>query len=296
MAAKIKAFPVKELAVQMSGADSTHFSIGDIPSMGVINNMERTFLVHIGWTFWEIPQNDEDIYSEAMYEGDFSRCNKVGTLTGYLILCRLMMKDGASPRDVCDEHSADLEYVVSALSDKGGPLNKASGSPEQNVLYIEKLTITPSYEGQGLESRIIRELPFLCRTLLHNEADILAFYPEPTGEEEHEELTEEDIKKEIALRSLAGERVIKKLFGNDKTIHEIFGYEESKADADVVSIADHYKFSEDEINKLMGRRHSGSAYPEALKDKVQFAFYHKLGFREAGDSRLLYVSEKEFYH
>ena len=39
---------------------------------------------------------------------------------------------------------------------------------------------------------------------------------------------------------------------------------------------------------LMRRRHSGSSYPEAAKDKEEYAFYATNGFVEANDSRLLY--------
>lgn len=54
------------------------------------------------------------------------------------------------------------------------------------------------------------------------------------------------------------------------------------------SVENIMRLDEDELKLIMGRRHSGSSYPEEAKDCKEYAFYESNGFEEAGNSRLLY--------
>lgn len=56
----------------------------------------------------------------------------------------------------------------------------------------------------------------------------------------------------------------------------------------MINFGDAYQFTEDELNMVMGRRHSESSYPEKAKDRKEYEFYEANGFEEIGDSRLLY--------
>lgn len=134
--------------------------------------------------------------------GESSLRVRMGTLSGYLILCPEMIYDKYDPLTVCDDHSADLEYVMSALTDTGGPLNPQTGEPKQNVFYIENLEIDAEYKTQRLGLRIIRELPFLVREFLHVYPDLLAYRPSPLASEW------DDVSERVnALRSFAMERL-----------------------------------------------------------------------------------------
>lgn len=167
---------------------------------------------------------------------------------------------------------------MSALSDIEGPLNSDNGEPYQDVYYIHELNMLPSYDDKLLKNKIIDELPKIIISLLHVSPEIIAYYPSPL---EYERDPDELARKK-ALNLFAAQKIeaaTKRMNLNNDDISE---------DNKIINFGDRYPFSDDEINIIMGRRHSGSSYPEEVKDKSKFAFYEANGFIEAGDSRLLY--------
>jgi hypothetical protein len=212
-----------------------------------------------------------------MDNNNYDDCIKIGNISGTLIFSSQMIADGYDPLTVCDDESQDLEYTMSALSDEGGPLNEWTGDPMMDTLYIDELTIEDELLQQEIGSRILQELPALCLELLHITPDILAYYPAPTEDNWYKKS-----EREIALEEIAAKRIIKPAFSE----------ETDQTNSKIISIADRYKFSEDEINMLIGRRFSGSSYPEELKDNEIIEFYQKNGFQELGDSRLLFAYTK----
>lgn len=267
-------FAYEDIIVQQSSMNATHFSPGAKPRDSFSYDYTSTYLVAVHWTFWGVPHDNEDILYNALGNGDYSGCTKIGTLSGNLILCKQMIADGYDPLIVCDDESADLEYVMSVLVDEGGPLNEWTGEPMLDVFYVHELIIEESLRLQGLGSRILQEAPSICRELLHVAPDILTYYPAPTKRNWHKES-----EKEKALRNIAANRVAKS-YSSD---------EEEQGQLDSISFDDRYRLSDDEINMIMGRRHSGSSYPEELKNFNLIAFYNKNGLQEMGDSRLLYA-------
>lgn len=61
-----------------------------------------------------------------------------------------------------------------------------------------------------------------------------------------------------------------------------------KNETNIIQFGELYQFNEDAMNMIMRRRYSGSSYPEEAKNMQEFDFYEMNGFREAGNSRLLY--------
>ena len=264
-----------DIIVKQQGLDTLHFSPEYEPRNSLCYDYTSTYLVAIDWTFWGVPHGGEDILYDALDYDNYDDCVKLGALSGYLILCKQMIADGYDPLTVCDDESADLEYTMSALIDEGGPLNEWTGEPLLDVLYINELTIEESLRRQGLGSRLLQETPVICRELLHVLPDILAYYPTPTDRD-----WRKDKERNIALSDIAAKKITKFIAEGEET--------EAKH-SNVISFADKYKLSDDEVNMIMGRRYSGSSYPEALKDGRLIAFYQKNGFHELGDSRLLYA-------
>lgn len=229
-------------------------------------------------TFYGIPINLSEDQQNQIYDENYQDAVKIGELLGCLILCKQILEEGDEPLEICDDVDCDLEYTISALSDEGGPLNKESGDPYQDVFYIHELKMEKGYDNKALKSRIINELPGLILTFFHVAPELLVFYPSPMD-------YTPDPDKEARYHALQGivaqkmESVIDAITERDSQKNE---------DGKIIRFGDAYKFSEDELNFVMRRRHSGSSYPEAAKDKKEYAFYEANGFEEAGDSRLLY--------
>ena len=272
-----RAFAYESIVVQQHGSGTAHFSPDAELRDALSYDYTSTYLVPLHWTFWGVPIDADGIFCDAIDKASYSGCTEIGTVYGYLILCKQMVADGYDPLSVCDDESEDLEYVLSALVDAGGPLNDNTGEPLLDVLYIHELEIVESLQRQGLGSRILQELPCLCRELLHVVPDILTYYPAPTESD-----WSEDNDRAIILSRIASEKV-------EKALTPIKGAKGRKKATNLLSFADKYHFTDDEIKMVMRRRYSGSSYPEALKNEKLIAFYQRNGFQELGDTRLLYV-------
>lgn len=228
--------------------------------------------------FYGIPFDLSEDQMYRIYEGDYSNANKIGEILGCLILCKQILNVGDDPLDICDAVDGDLEYTISALSDKDGPLNIESGEPYQDVYYIHGLKMEASYDDVALKSRIINELPGLILSLFHVAPDLLAYYPMPL---EFTPNPEQEARYQ-ALQNIAKQKMESAFNVLNKKVSQ------KKGDKKILRFGDAYQLSEDELNMVMRRRHSGSSYPEDAKDKREFDFYKGNGFEEAGDSRLLY--------
>lgn len=226
--------------------------------------------------FYGIPFDILDDNMGSIYEGDYKDAVKIGELFGCLILCRQIIDENEEPLIICDDIDGDLEYTISALSDDG-PLNPEQGDPYQDVYYIHELKMKEGYDEVPLKSRIINDLPQLILKFCHVLPDILAFYSSPL------EYTRDPDKEARykALQHIHSQKI-------SSVFEEIIGEKQKGKEDNIVKFGDSYRFTEDEVNMVMGRRHSGSSYPEEAKNMDEYAFYEANGFEEAGDSRLLY--------
>lgn len=253
--------------------DNNHFF--DIDSDYDDYDCHDTCLVWNSITFYGVPFDLLDDKMTSLYEGDYRDAVKIGELLGCLILCRQMLDEGEDPLIICDDVDGDLEYTISALTDENGSLNPEHGDPYQDVYYIHEFNMEAGYDDARLKSRIIKELPGLIFKFSHIAPDILAFYsaplkytPDPDKEARYQ-----------ALQSICAQKIT-------STFGAIFEEKQNKKD-NIIKFGDAYQFSEDELNMVMGRRHSCSSYPETAKNKDEYAFYEANGFKEVSDSRLL---------
>lgn len=237
-----------------------------------------TCIVWSGITFYGIPFGLSEKQLDNIYNGDYRAAVKIGKIFGCLILCKQMIDKSNDPLETCDDSNGNLEYTISALSDESGPLNWESGDPAQDVYYIHELKMEPEYDYAPLKSKILKELPYLILSFFHAAPNIIAFYPSPM-EYTPDPLQEE---REQLLRGIAADKI-------DSSLGKITGEKsDNEINGNIVKFSDAYKFSEDEIKFVMGRRYSGSSYPEDAKNKDEYSFYEANGFEEMGDSRLLY--------
>lgn len=279
-----KKIKIKSICADCSGLNNNIF---DVSSDCNIYDYSDACIFWDIITFYGIPFDFEDEEISDFYEGDYTEGVKIGKLTGCMIMCKQMIDQGYDPLITCDDVDGDLEYTISALSDIGGPLNVESGEPYQDVYYIDELYMDPNYDEETLKSRIIEEIPRIVASLFHTFPDILAYYPAPLE-------YEPDPGKEArysALQNIA----IQKL---DNTISEMFtdSIESEREDAkNILKFGDLYQFSDDELKMVMRRRNSESSYPAEARDKKEYNFYEKNGFKEVGDSRLLYKDVTNSY-
>lgn len=219
-------------------------------------------------SFYGIPFDLLDDRMADIYAGDYKETVKVGELLGCLILCRQMLDEGADPLEICQDIDADLEYTISVLSgEEEGPLSTETGDPCLNVYYIHELKMEEGYEDAALQARLLKELPGLILTFAHVAPDILAIRPAPTGDFEDPEKA----ARHQALQSAATQKL-------SIAYHPIFGQQ-------VQGLS---KEAAPQTEPVIGKRHAAFSYPEEAKNGEEFSFYQRNGFKEAGDSRLLY--------
>lgn len=133
----------------------------------------ESYILPVRWIFYNAG-TEQDTVDEA-FEGDYTNCKKVGTLYGRLILCRELIQDGWDPEVFCDDENADLGYLMHGLKGKHGPLNVCNGGFDESVLYIYELDFAEELKWNALASRILQELPWLCKRHLHVFPEIVSY-------------------------------------------------------------------------------------------------------------------------
>lgn len=238
---------------------------------GIETDPMETYLVPVSITFKDISGLDEED-DDYMEDEDLAEKGHVaGTLSGYLILYDQMFMDGYDPYVICDDFSGDLEYLASALTE--------AGFFDGNIFYIEELSIENDYQGKGIGSGILKHLPTLVLEAAHIKPDVLAYYPSPT-ESDWNETSEH----ELAVARQVMEEVARDLFDDDSLMDD--PTDQPVKETNVIPIPVKYQVDEDDINAMLGRRNSSSAYPMELGNKRLISFYESCGFEEAANSRL----------
>jgi hypothetical protein len=155
---------------------TTFFDTDDQHGVWLYSGDPEEYFLPVYMTFYGVHDKEDDDVYKAVDNGDFSGCTRLGEMSGYLILCSDMVKDGANPVEMGDDLSADLGAVMSALSDENGPLNDEIGDPFDDVLYIDEIEMEEQFRGKDIECRILREIPWLCKRLLHVFPNILSYH------------------------------------------------------------------------------------------------------------------------
>ncbi|MCR4443252.1 MAG: hypothetical protein NUV48_14050 [Peptococcaceae bacterium] len=253
------------VCADFSCKDNTIFDLDD--DRDGINDLVDDCLVWTDITFYGIFSDEQ--YDKAL-EMDYRELAKLGRLTGRLILCKYILLEDSDPFEVCDAESAELGYAISVLTDRGGPLNRKTGDPFQDVFYIHELKMEKEYEKKSLKRRILIALPNLIFSFLHVLPEILACCPAPLICP----LSPAESERYETLQKIASQKIESALgLGN-------------KEPGNVVKFADSYQFSHDELNLVLGR---GGLVPclESKKTLKEYALYESAGFKKLGDSGLL---------
>jgi excisionase family DNA binding protein len=151
----------------------------------------------------------------------------IGSVHGHFIMCENLITEGYDPYFECDNESGTLEYLISTLTEKGGPLNEDTGNPYANVFYIHTIEIEEKYQRQGFGSRVLREIPYLCRKFYYTVPDFIVYILD-SSEKEAENDTAEDASRKAALRSFYESNGFQKIDDGDLVISyvDLWGDEE----------------------------------------------------------------------
>jgi excisionase family DNA binding protein len=154
--------------------ENVYFEPKDKPGFLYGRGEPEEYILPVFWEFFAVPKDNADMLYDISDNADLSDCNKIGTLQGNLILCGEMISDDYEPLNMCDDLSSDLERMMSIMISECGPLNDEIGDPFEDVFYIDELNIENG--DTQIKSRILQELPYLCKKLMHIKPDIIAYY------------------------------------------------------------------------------------------------------------------------
>ena len=212
----------------------------------------------------------EDWDDERMYSvfNETDEAIYLGEVTGYMILGFEIFRQGKDMYTVCDDLSADLEFIVSALSEDDGPLSLESGGEVLNHFYIEKLELN----DDSIMKELIDQLPEMLITHCHVFPSTLSYYPVPLP---HEESKLDKVKRDLAMMAYTD------------TVNMIFDSENYDPEKP------HLVMSEEQQNLMLGRRSKGASYPSEYINHEEWQPFLDSGFREWRETRVLFKDTEE---
>lgn len=184
----------------------------------------------------------------------------LGKITGYLILCSLMSKMGEDPYTVCDDYCAELEMVMSIIT------NHNNIYIDDDIFYIEDNTIVADSFAE-----IMNQLPYVLMKHYHSYPKMIVYYPEPLPFETEKPMIYK-AKEQMA-----------QIIARDIMAQNIGDESHNSENCNVQLVLD-----EEQQNYILGRWNDYNVYPESAKDLAEFERYEKVGFSEMRGQRLLY--------
>ena len=208
---------------------------------------------------------DLDFYG-VNYGDDIDDNNKkifLGSIKGYLILTHLMELMCEDVYTVCDNHSYELEMVMSIITKQG------KREIDDDVFYIKEITVS-----DNVFKTVMMELPNVIMKHYHSYPGLIAYYPEPLSYK-HEKSAVHKVKEDMA-------QII---------LRDIFKSDDEKQICNTVCDNDQditVGLDDEQINYLLGRWNDYNIYPELAKNIKEFERFENIGFKEMGNTRLLF--------
>ena len=166
---------------------------------------------------------------------------------------------------ICDDHSADLGFVVSALLKDNGPL-----STEQTVFgcdhfYLDEVEL----EHPDFLPQILRDLPEIVFRHLHVYPDVISYYPRPLPHEPKPLTPKDQMFHKLAERTRTAVMM--------QMIH-------NKHDPKHPQIA----LAPEQLTLLRSIQENGTSYDKQYIDKALWQPFLDSGFAEWQNTRVLY--------
>ena len=176
---EIKAAHYSGVIVRQRGGYDEILWSADSPGDSFLYEERSPYLIPFDWSLRAIPKAAEEdvtefIYNQSNAEVD-AMTEDMGRMHGHFIMCGKLEIEGYDTFIECDNQSGELCYVIEMLTKEGAPLNAESGNPYLNVFYISEFEIKESFQRMGFGSRILREIPYLCRKYFYEAPDIIVY-------------------------------------------------------------------------------------------------------------------------
>lgn len=262
------------------------------------DELEPDFIPTASIRIRELSEDDMAMMSDEPEEkAELGR--EVCTLSGWLIMSKLIEQYGYDPHMICDDFSRDLEYCWSALSDPS--ISAVCDTVENlNIFYVDAIGIAPEYdnaeERNGIIPTLLRGIIQIVNDALDDAADenvvnkrysyepdkdyyidLIAFYPSPLPYDNSMQQKQTDIA--CGIVSQLRVNMAEKLRNPDA----------GAQDEPEITV----KVAPELYLRAAGMRVSGDTYPAEAKNRVEWDLLEAAGWYECGNSRLLYMTFRD---
>lgn len=285
----IKIDGVAEVAAEYEAMGET-FEIGDDDELN-----EPDFFPCASITIRELTDSEIELMSDDPNE-NVELGKEVCYLSGWLIMSDLMEEYGYDPHVLCDSQSADLEHVWSALNDRSmcpmETINIIGNIFYAHILSIEPDYDTPEFKAGFLEGilghlvKIINERlddeieetvvnkRYICPKDRDYYIDVISYFPSPLPFDNSVAQLQTDLA--CGLVSAIRNSEFEKYMNPDAA---------SKQEDYKVTVAPQIYL------RAAGMRISGEEpYPESAKNRAEWDLLELAGWKECGNTRLLYMT------
>lgn len=218
-----------------------------------------------------IPEDTEDSEAERILEEEIGEGVHIAALTGHLIQSGAMIRKGFLPVQMCDDYSFLLGYAMKALTEPNAPLcDEFELEACESIFYLYDFIFDEPYRDSEFMTAMVEQIPNILLYTSNVYPDMIVYYPRALP---YEKDTYTIIKEGLAklAHKETVERVTKILNGE---------YEDDGQP--------HLILSEEQLNYVMGTRNEGDTYPASAIDRDEWKIYEDAGYREVGNSRLLF--------
>ena len=158
------------IIVRQDTLDEVWFAAKEVPGNSYYDGEPENYIMPIEWVFYS--NNPEEAMSS--YDDDL-KDREIARFSGSFIFINDIQKDGWNPIVLCDDLDGDLGYLMDALYSMEGPLYFANGGSHENVLYIHELNFSGEELTLQMCDRLLRELPWICKRLMHVFPEIISY-------------------------------------------------------------------------------------------------------------------------
>ena len=209
------------------------------------------YIVYCELDFYGITEDDDDACDNT------DKRTHLGSVKGYLILTHLMDLMGEDVYTVCDDYSGELEMVMSIITKQG------QCDIDEDVLYITDAEL-PDDEF----SIIMDKLPTVVMKHYHSYPGLIVYYPEPLPYES-EKSPIHQAKEDMA------QIIVRDIMTSDNSVSK---------DGQTFRVG----LDNEQMNFILGRWNEYNVYPESAKNREEFERFENIGYKDLGNTRLLY--------
>lgn len=128
------------------------------------------FADFIHFDIYEFEESDDELYTDK---------KPIGFISGVFFDIDLAQESNIHIFDLFDSHNDEYEAVYEALIGKDGEFNDDMVGLSRNILYLDRLYISPEFRRKGIGYFVISNIEELIRYCYHFEYGCLIIKPYP---------------------------------------------------------------------------------------------------------------------